>query len=317
MGRAWPLGRAALALSFVASIAIPGLIRARQPSPNRTQDQQQTSPNSSASAAAAAPRGIKLVLKDGSFQMVREYSVEGDRVRYYSLDRSDWEEIPASLVDWEKTKQTRTDTKEADTALLKKAERQDRESRIMPLSVDASLEVAHGVFLPPGEGLWVFNNKAVLQVPPAEPVYKTNKKREVERILSPVPIISARHNVLLQGAHAKLRIQTTQPEFYMRTPDNTVPELELVVADINGSSRKIARVDQLFKMETATANRELAVQRWQVAKDVYRFTLGENLQPGEYALVELIPGQTDLDQFSVYVWDFGVDAGQGTTARAK
>ena len=43
------------------------------------------------------------MLKDGSFQLVREYAVQGDRVRYYSLDRSQWEEIPSDLVDWDAT----------------------------------------------------------------------------------------------------------------------------------------------------------------------------------------------------------------------
>ncbi len=50
------------------------------------------------------PRGKKLMLKDGSFQLVREYQIEGDRVRYYSVDSSQWEEMPADLVDWDKTK---------------------------------------------------------------------------------------------------------------------------------------------------------------------------------------------------------------------
>ncbi|MGH9648677.1 MAG: hypothetical protein ACRD4E_17890, partial [Bryobacteraceae bacterium] len=36
--------------------------------------------------APTTSRGQKLVLKDGSFQLVREYAVQGDRVRYYSLD---------------------------------------------------------------------------------------------------------------------------------------------------------------------------------------------------------------------------------------
>jgi hypothetical protein len=46
---------------------------------------------------------FKLYLKDGSFQLVREYKVEGDRVQYYSVDRSDWEEIPVDLVDLKRT----------------------------------------------------------------------------------------------------------------------------------------------------------------------------------------------------------------------
>src|ERR1700722_14312507 len=46
---------------------------------------------------------FKLYLKDGNFQLVREYKVDGDRVMYYSVERSDWEEIPADLVDLKRT----------------------------------------------------------------------------------------------------------------------------------------------------------------------------------------------------------------------
>ncbi len=51
----------------------------------------------------ALPKGKKLVLNDGTFQIAREYTVDGDRVRYWSVERSQWEEIPASLVNWDAT----------------------------------------------------------------------------------------------------------------------------------------------------------------------------------------------------------------------
>ena len=46
---------------------------------------------------------FKLYLKDGGFQLVREYKVDGDRLMYYSVERSDWEEIPVDLVDLKRT----------------------------------------------------------------------------------------------------------------------------------------------------------------------------------------------------------------------
>src|ERR1700677_5216608 len=46
---------------------------------------------------------FKLYLKDGSYQLVREYKVDGDRLQYYSVDRSDWEEIPVDLGDLKRT----------------------------------------------------------------------------------------------------------------------------------------------------------------------------------------------------------------------
>src|SRR5690242_10275186 len=57
------------------------------------------------SADTTAPHRTRLILKDGSYQVVMSYRLVGDVVRYVSAERGGQEEeIPASLVDFEATK---------------------------------------------------------------------------------------------------------------------------------------------------------------------------------------------------------------------
>ena len=79
---------------------------------------------------AAWAVNVKLYLKDGSFHVVREYKVEADRVRYYSTERSEWEEIPLDLVDLKKTQTEQADRQEKlekDAKVISAEEKVERE----------------------------------------------------------------------------------------------------------------------------------------------------------------------------------------------
>src|SRR5260370_30752384 len=94
-------------------------------------------------------RGKKLMLKDGNFQLVREYERKGERVRYFSVERGAWEEIPSAMVDWDATAKADVESEKASAALLSKIHAQEESTKIETvLYVHASLQVAPGVVLP-------------------------------------------------------------------------------------------------------------------------------------------------------------------------
>jgi hypothetical protein len=83
--------------------------------------------------------------------------------------------------------------------------------------------------------------------------------------------------------------------------------VELVRATVKGNKRQLESIRSMFGQEIGTERKSIAIQRWEVAATVFRFTLGEPLPPGEYALAEILP-----DGMNLFVWDFGVDGPAGS-----
>ncbi|HKI12667.1 MAG TPA: hypothetical protein VKA02_11170 [Candidatus Acidoferrum sp.] len=266
-------------------------------------------------------------MKDGTDQIVREYQREGERVRYYSLERGDWEELPASLVDWEATAKAEGEAEKSSSAMVEKVHKQEEAARMDNVTdIDASLPVGDGAFLPSGEGMFVVEGKSVRILDQVVSGVKTDKKRTIEQILSPVQIVPGKKYMIIAGARAGLRLKTTRPEFYLREapqdPDHvsgversgrageTGPEVELLRAKVAHNERRLESMSSLFGQQTGTSLDTISVQRWEIASSVYRFTLGAPLPPGEYVLAEILP-----DGMNLFVWDFGVDGSPDSTKK--
>ena len=244
-------------------------------------------------------------MKDGTVQAVSNYQIEGNRVRYFSVDRSEWEEIPASLVDWPATQKAAADEAKTDEALTAKIKASEEAAKIAPVDVDASLEVVPGVFLPPGDGFFLLDGNSIVPMKQSAALTKNSKSHVLERVVVPIPVIPLRTSVDLPGPHASFRITNRSPEFYFRTADQGQPQVELIHARVQGKKRHIENIDSLFGQQEHKG-KTISMEQWQVAKGVYRFTLGQALAPGEYALAQFSP-QEGID---LLLWDFGVDAHQ-------
>ena len=293
---AWASSLSCSAVFLILSLCPPSL-PARSVSPQDTQAAQQK-----ADITHAEPRGKKLILTDGSFHLVRSYERQGERVRYYSIERSAWEEIPASLVDWGATQKEEAAAAVLESKIAEKKKEFRRERIAEEVDADASLEVAPRVFLPDGPGLFVLEGKTIRSLELIGADVKTDKRRILAQIFTPIRLPTL-HRVELSGARAAFRITSAQPEFFIRTPDGHDPDMELVQARVKGGVREIERVNTVVSGDKMEDRKVVSVERWKLAKGVFRLTLSQSLEPGEYVMAEIRPEEgMDLG-----VWDFGVD----------
>ncbi len=282
-------------------------------------DSQEASASQKDKPVSIVPRGKKLILTDGTYQVIREYQRDGERVRYYSLERGAWEEVPASMVDWDATAKAAGEDEKSSAAELEKLHKQQEARRMDNVTeVDASLKVAEGTFLPDGEGMFVVEGKTVRILDQVGSQLKADKLRTLAQIVSPVPLVPGKQNLVLPGTRAGLRIRSKTPEFYLRevAPDpernsaiqkskragDAGPDVELIRAKVTRNGRQLESISTMFGEAVSKKRNAISVQRWEVAPAVYRFTLSEPLPPGEYILAQIVEDGLDL-----FVWEFGVD----------
>ena len=100
-------------------------------------------------AGAAGAATIRLYMKDGTYHNVREYEQKGDRIRYYSTERSEWEEIPVDLIDLKRTETERQQleqTRREEAAVMDAEEKAEREQKreVERIPVNPGVYMAQG-----------------------------------------------------------------------------------------------------------------------------------------------------------------------------
>jgi hypothetical protein len=299
-----------ICLAAILLAAVPH-VRAQPPAAaqNAQQDASRARPDrdsddtkGQAPIAVPLPKGKKLILTDGSFHMVREYSVQGDRVRYWSVERSAWEEIPAKMVDWDATHKAEGEQSKQAEELKAKIRASELAERLRGIDVDKSLEIKPGLFLPDGVGFYVLEDRLIFEMRQSLAANHLSKGREVTKILTGIPIIPSKQNLEVPGAHAAMRLKSAEPEFFMRPDDGREPRFRLLQLQVNGSHRVVETINLHMSGEQVHNSKEVEFQTWTPATGVFRYTVNAKLAPGEYAFVELTN-----EGINGYVWDFGID----------
>jgi hypothetical protein len=242
-----------------------------------------------AATLLAAAGNFKLYLKDGSDHLVREYQVEGERVRYYSVERSDWEEIPTELVDLARTERERQRL-EGERRLRAEEDRIERKAEREFRTELHKVPLEDGVY-------WV-NGEEAVPVPQGEPKTKGNRRRSILKVITPIPIVAGKATVELDGPASKFLVNDPRPAFYIRL-DRT-ERFGIIRLTPKKDSRIVENVTIVpVSHETLEEQKEVEVFRQQLAPNVYRIWPVDPIEPGEYAVV-----QFTQDKMNIQVWDF-------------
>ncbi len=273
-----------LVLLGLATLLLPGL-------PVRAQQQTQ-----------------RLILKDGSYQAVVKYEIQGDRVRYFSAERYEWEELPVSLVDWDATRKYDADLAAGKLRVQTETpeEREEREAEEAN-----SPEIAPGLKLPGSGGVFLFETyqgkpEAAEILQNGSEVNQNKKKNVLRSAIN--PMAGSKQSFELKGAHAQIQAHSGQPVLYVdidEGPSDIAPgdRFRLIRAEVKNDTRVVGNLKVTFTGKTSEQGNFIPVTVEKIGKGQWlKVTAARELAPGEYALVEMLGPQ----EMNLYVWDFGV-----------
>ena len=248
-------------------------------------------------AGAAWAQQFRLYLKDGGWHMVREYQVVEDRVRYYSTERGEWEEIPLELADLKRTEEERKARLEEEKKQAEIADAEEAFEREMARQISR---------IPVDPGLYYFEGGEVKEIKRAALKSVASRKRTALKVLVPVPIVPGKAFLELPGEHAAAAIADSRPELYFRIDWSQT----FVLARVKPKAKKDGRIVGILQTEPMTKMsyfefETVDIYRQQLKGDLFKIWPAKPLEPGEYALVQYAEGEA-VDSGEILVWDFRI-----------
>jgi hypothetical protein len=253
----------------------------------------------------------RLILKDGSYQSVSKYEVQGDRVHYLSAERYEWEDIPSSLIDWDATKKY---NEELSSGKLRPRIVETPEEKEAREKEEAnSPEIAPGVTLPGSGGVFLFDEfqgkpEAAEIVQNGSEASKDAKKSVLRSAVNPFG--GSKQGFEIKGEHAQIQSHVARPAIYIDIDEGPINDAALNdrFRLVRVAAKKDVRIVGTAKVSMSGNVTEQAsflpanVQKIGTGQWI-KLTPQQNLPPGEYALVEMLTPQ----EMNLYVWDFGVN----------
>jgi hypothetical protein len=233
---------------------------------------------------------FKLYLKDGTYHLVREYKVDAGTMHYYSVERGDWEDIPVSLVDLNRTKEEVAD----------KAEARAEEDKVVKEEETAlKAERADIRLIPRDPGVYMLDEGKLNAFPQSVSKVHTDKGRTVLKVLSPLPVINGKGFVELDGEKSPTVLHSPRPDLYVQlSAEERFGIIKLTTKKGVRVAERVAFVP--VSKEIVEEVDEVAVFRKQLSEsDLYKIWPEKDLEPGEYAVIQYLPGKLNAQ-----MWDF-------------
>lgn len=251
----------------------------------------------------------KLIFKDGSVEKVERYDVKGNRVRFKSTERNEWEEVPVELVDLVATRQR--NEKEADElahaprgSLGKPGERPEKDAP-PALKPSEPVQVSPGVKLPEAYGIYAWDGAKLVPLSEAGTRKRTDRKNAIINMVAPAPILKQKVSIQLEGATSTTKLRTASPVFYVHLPEERGGQISLFRMMVTKSARILKEVShsQITGSDSEKSQEYIFTPALRLSENVYKIFPTKPLPEGEYCLLELTPQQNQLE---TTVWDFSI-----------